>query len=137
VDEPAASETIGEPPSLLRFSPPPPAPAPPPVDAYSLRLVAGRRLYDAGTVVQHCPSLAHLAPGPQLRANPADLDRLGAATGDRVKVTASRGSLTLPVTADVGVPRGSVSLAFNQPGEGAADLIDVSQPVTDVRVEMP
>ena len=31
--------------------------------------------------------------------------------------------------------RGSAVLAFNQPGPGAADLIDARQPVTDVRVE--
>jgi hypothetical protein len=39
------------------------------------------------------------------------------------------------VVADTGVPRGSASLDFNLPGEGAADLIDAFQPVTEVRLE--
>jgi anaerobic selenocysteine-containing dehydrogenase len=105
------------------------------VDAYSLRLVSGRRLYDNGVTVQHSAHLATLAAVPRLRANPYDLDRLGVGTGDRVRVTSSRTSLTLEVAADTGVPRGSVALPFNLPGEGAADLIDGTQPVTDLRVE--
>ena len=109
--------------------------SPPPVDAYALRLVAGRRLYDNGVMVQHSAHLAELAPTPRLRANPYDLDRLGVGTGDRVRVTSSRTSLTLEVAADAGVPRGSVALPFNLPGDGAADLIDGAQPVTDLRVE--
>lgn len=106
-----------------------------PVDGYSLRLVAGRKLYDNGTIVQHAPSLAALAPGEVVRVNPADLDRLGVATGDRVRVASSRGAVVLPALADDGVARGTVVLAFNQAGAGAADLIDVSLPVTEVRVE--
>jgi len=85
--------------------------------------------------VQHSAHLATLAAVPRLRANPYDLDRLGVGTGDRVRVTSSRTTLTLEVAADTGVPRGSVALPFNLPGEGAADLIDGTQPVTDLRVE--
>ncbi len=107
----------------------------PPVDAYSLRLVSGRILYDAGVLVQQSPSLAALVPGASLRAHPSDLGRLGVTTGDQVRVTSSRGSLTLGTVADASVLRGSAVLAFNQPGPGAADLIDARQPVTDVRVE--
>src|SRR5438445_288399 len=62
-------------PPLVRFRAPPFEP--PAVDAYSFRLVAGRRLYDRGSVVERSPSLAQLVPGPRLRANPGDLDRLG------------------------------------------------------------
>ena len=108
---------------------------PPPVDSYSLRLVTSRKLYDAGTVVQRSPSLAPLAPGSPLRVNPADLDRLGLASGSRVRVTSSRTSLVLDAHADPGVPKGTAVLWFNQPGPGAADLIDATGTVTDVRVE--
>jgi hypothetical protein len=52
-----------------------------------------------------------------------------------VRVSSSRGSLTLTAVADRAVLRGSAELAFNQPGPGAADLIDASLPITDVRVE--
>ena len=43
--------------------------------------------------------------------------------------------MVLEVVADEGVPRGSAWLAFNPPGEGAADLVASVDGVTDVRVE--
>ncbi len=108
---------------------------PPPLDRYSLRLVSGRRLYDNGTSVHHSPSLAPLAPGSQLRVNPADLQPLGVQSGTRLQVTSSQGRVVLEAMADAGVPQGSVAVAFNQPGPGAADLIDGDRPVTEVRLE--
>jgi hypothetical protein len=33
------------------------------------------------------------------------------------------------------MPEGVAFLSFNQRGEGAGDLIDASQPVTDIRIE--
>gem|GEM_PF-2378466 len=126
--------STGRPPRV-RYRPGSPAKQAPPVDAYSLRLVASRPLYDAGALVSRSPSLAALAHGPCLRVNPADLGRMGVTTGDRVRVSSSRKSLVLDVAADPHVLRGSAVLAFNARGEGAADLIDASQPVTDLRVE--
>jgi anaerobic selenocysteine-containing dehydrogenase len=107
----------------------------PPLDSYSLRLVATRTLWDNGTLVQHSPHLASLAPPLRLRVNPYDLDRLGVPSGGQVRVISPRTSMVLPVDADTGVPRGSASLIFNLAGEGAADLIDATAPVTDVRLE--
>jgi anaerobic selenocysteine-containing dehydrogenase len=86
-------------------------------------------------MVQRSPSMAPLAPGPRLRVNPVDLQPLGAATGTRLQVTSGRGRVVLEAVADPGVPQGSAALAFNSPGPGAADLIDASQPVTEVRLE--
>jgi predicted molibdopterin-dependent oxidoreductase YjgC len=105
-------------------------------DAYAVRLVSARKLYDAGAIVQHCASLAHLAPRTRLHMNPSDLDRLGVSTGGRVKVSSQRGSATVEVEVVDGLPRGSASLTFNGPGDAdAADLIDATQPVTELRVE--
>ncbi len=116
-----------------------------PADNYALRLVAGRRLYDAGSSVTGSPSLTPLVPALAARANPYDLDRLGAKTGDRVRVRSARGELTLPAHADDGVPRGVVAIDFNVPaerpqpadavGNAVATIIDSRQPVTDVRLE--
>jgi anaerobic selenocysteine-containing dehydrogenase len=97
--------------------------------------VAGRKLYDAGTLVSHSPSLARLAPGAALRAHPAALDRHGLEGGQRVRILSPRGSVLLPVVPDRGVPRGVAVLWFAQPGPGAADLIDAAATVTDVRLE--
>jgi anaerobic selenocysteine-containing dehydrogenase len=120
---------------VIRYRPGAAATQAPPVDAYSLRLVAPRALFDAGAIVQRSPSLAQLAQAPCLRVNPSDLGRMGVTTGDRVRVTSSRRSLALDVVADAGVLRGSAVLVFNAPGEGAAELIDANQPVTDLRLE--
>jgi anaerobic selenocysteine-containing dehydrogenase len=109
----------------------------PAVDAYSLRLVAPRRLYDLGTLVQHAPSLKGLTPGSTLLVHPTDLARLGVADGGQVKVTSPRTSATLDAHASNGVPRGAAVLTVNQPGPDPADLIDASQPVTDIRIENP
>jgi anaerobic selenocysteine-containing dehydrogenase len=113
----------------------------PKADNYALRLVACRRLYDAGSSITGSPSLTPLVPPLVARANPYDLDRLGAATGDRVKVRSARGELILAAESDEGVPRGVVAIDFNvpdaesAPGNAAATLIDSRQLVTDVRLE--
>jgi len=141
VGEPAV--TLGEPPPLLSGTAPGGAepirvPAP---DNYSLRLVAGRRLYDAGSSVTGSPSLTPLVRPLVVRANPYDLDRLGASTGDRVRVRSARGELVLAAEADEGVPRGVVAIDFNvpggesAPGNAVATLVDSREPVTDVRLE--
>jgi NADH-quinone oxidoreductase subunit G len=104
-------------------------------DAYSLRLVATRKLYDRGTLVQHAPSLAELAPGTDLLVNPADLERLGVAAGGRVKVSSSRGSVTLEAQVDASLPKGTAHLHVNQPGADPFELIDAAAPVTDIRIE--
>jgi NADH-quinone oxidoreductase subunit G len=112
-----------------------------PADSYALRLVATRRLYDAGSSVTGSPSLTPLVPTLVARANPYDLDRLGAKTGDRVRLRSLRGELVLPAEEDPAVPRGAVAVDFNvpvgseMPGNAVATLIDSRNPVTDVRME--
>jgi NADH-quinone oxidoreductase subunit G len=113
----------------------------PPPDNYSLRLVAGRRLYDAGSSVTGSPSLTPLVDPLVARANPYDLDRLGAHTGDQVRVRSARGALVLPAQADDGVPRGVVAVDYNlphgsdAPANAVSTLVDSRQNVTDVRLE--
>jgi anaerobic selenocysteine-containing dehydrogenase len=112
-----------------------PAAPVPAADAYALRLVATRSMYDLGTFLQHSPSSAHLAPGTAVRLNPADFSSLGVAAGADVTVSSPRGSLRANVVADPGVPRGSAAMVVNQPDVDALSLVDVSVAVTDVRVE--
>jgi len=104
-------------------------------DAYALRLVTGRTLYDGGITVAASLSLGELVRDTVLLLNPQDRDRVGVEDGGEVRVTSDRTSLTLPVRADGGIAAGTAYLAFNTPGDGAADLVDVSQSVTDLRVE--
>ncbi len=121
-------------PVLVSFAAGAPAPVPP-LDAYAFRLVATRKLYDQGTMVQASAQLAGLAPGTTARINPYDADRLGVVGGDRVVLRSARTSLTLPVHPDTGVPRGAVALVLNQADARVGDLIAVDGPVTELHIE--
>jgi NADH-quinone oxidoreductase subunit G len=110
---------------------------PPSVDAYSLRLVVTRKLYDRGTLVRSSPSLADLADPAMLHLHPQDFDRLGVASGDDVRITSTKGNVTVPTVPDPGVPRSIAHLHANRAGGRANILIDGNSPITDVRVERP
>ncbi len=107
----------------------------PALDAYSLRLVTYRKLYDLGTLVQAAPSLAGLTAGSGIAANPADLDRLGIGPADQVKISSARGSLTASITPDGSVPVGTVAMAVGQGDPSPTVLIDATSAVTEIRVE--
>ena len=107
----------------------------PPVDAYGLRLVATRRMYDRGTLVQHVPSLAGLAPKAVLAVNPYDFDRVGVESGSDVQVVSSVGEMDMPVVADPGVPRGTAAFGYNYPDLDVRDLVDPDAVVTDLRIQ--
>jgi NADH-quinone oxidoreductase subunit G len=131
----ATAPRIADEPPLVRFAGRADAAPLPPVDAYSLRLVSSRHLYDDATGVQHAPHLAPLAPGASVHLHPYDFDRLGVAEGDTVAVTSARATLHLPVRRDARIARGVAWVPFNQPDAAASALIDATAPVTDVRVE--
>jgi NADH-quinone oxidoreductase subunit G len=129
-------------PKQLRWPVPVEAPGLPAPDSYSMRLVSPRRLYDHGVLTEACGSLAPLAPPAVVRANPHDLEALGVNGSARVRVRSSRAALELEAVADAGVPRGVACIEFNLLGDdvsieraGVSTLIDVSQPVIDVRLE--
>jgi NADH-quinone oxidoreductase subunit G len=104
-------------------------------DAYSLRLVAGRRLYDNGRLVSESPVLTRVRQPFTLHVNPHDSARFGVETGAEVKVTSNRGSRVVAIDVDAGVPEGVARFDFSADGSGVADLIDATAAVTDVRVE--
>ncbi|MCU1344314.1 MAG: nuoG, partial [Acidimicrobiia bacterium] len=106
----------------------------PAADAYALRLAVSRKLYDAGVTTAFSESLAGLAPGSSVLLNPYDFDRIqpGAAG---VRVTSTRTSVVLPAVRSDRVPRGSAWVAHYQPDVQIGSLVDLAQPVIDVRVE--
>jgi NADH-quinone oxidoreductase subunit G len=116
----------------------PVAPAP---DNYSLRLVATRTLYDEGAMVAASPALRALKPRSVVRANPYDLDRIGAADGSEVTLRSERATVVAEVASDEGVLRGTLAIDANlaagsQAGASVlATLHSAGQPVTDVRME--
>ncbi len=104
-------------------------------DAYALRLVVGRSLYDDGRLVSETPLLQRLVPEPRLRVSPSDLARIGVDSGGQVKVTSTRGSQVVAVRSDAGIPAGIACMDFSADALGAALLVDASLPVVDLRVE--
>lgn len=108
---------------------------PPVVDGYGLRLVSGRKLWDAGTNTSHSASLSHLAEEAILKVHPSDLQRLGVLSGATVRVISTRATETVTAVADDQILRGTAVLPFNQPGGGANRFIDATALVNDIRIE--
>jgi NADH-quinone oxidoreductase subunit G len=104
-------------------------------NSYDYRLVVSRRMYDQAVGTQMSQSMAHLAPGAGIHVHPLDLDALGVADGDDVKVVAARATTVLPVRADLRVARGVAWAPFNQAGGKVEDIVDASAATTDVRIE--
>jgi anaerobic selenocysteine-containing dehydrogenase len=104
-------------------------------DAYALRLVAGRRLYDNGRLVSESPVLTRVRRPFRLQINPQDAARLGVELDSQVRVTSTRSSQVVAVEPDAGVPMGVARLDFSADGSGAASLIDANTAITDLRVE--
>ena len=109
--------------------------ATPPVDSYGFRLVATRKLYDQGTLVQSAPALAPLAPGSTVSLNPWEFDRLGVAEGGRAVVRTAKASVKVVVRSDAGVPRGVAAMIVNQAEGRVSDLVSVDELVAEVRIE--
>ena len=108
-----------------------------PFDRYSYRLVADRRLYDRGTVVSQCPSLAGFAQPGMLRLNPRDFERLGCGPDDVLRLSSPTGTVPARAVADDRVPPAVAALAVNTGGADPGLLIDVDAPVCEIRIEPP
>jgi NADH-quinone oxidoreductase subunit G len=102
---------------------------------YDYRLVLSRQLYDRAVGTSRSPSLAPLAGTSSAHVHPLDLDALGVAAGDEVRVVAPRGTVLLPIVADPRVPRGALRVPFNVAGTAITDLVDAGAAAVDVRVE--
>src|SRR5262249_46751125 len=102
-------------PVLIEFDPDSLAVRHPTPDAYSLRLVVHRCLYDGGTGVQPSPHLAPLAPEGRVHVHATDLEHLGLSGGGRVRLQLPRSTIVVDVEADPGLTPGSAAMPFNVP----------------------
>ena len=98
-------------------------------------LVATRTMYDDGVMLRHCPSSRNLAPAATARINPAALDGIDLDEGAAVRVVSDFGHIEATLTADGGVPVGSLKVDWLAPGAPANSLIAAGTDVTVVRVE--
>ena len=104
-------------------------------EAGSLRLTVGRKMYGASSATRHSPSLVGLAPGTTVRMHPENLRGIGVDTGEPVVVRSARGSVIVPVQVDPSIPLGSVWMTGFQSDVTINDLLNASDPITDVRIE--
>ena len=111
-----------------------PATEPIPHDRYAFRLVVNRTLYDNGTLVSHCPSLAPLAELAAARLNPAAVRDLGISDGEIVTVASAASTITIPVKSDARVPEEVVVIPHNHSGADPRELIVSGSTVTEVRI---
>ena len=104
------------------------------VDAYSLRLVATRQLYDQGTLVQHSPSLAGLAPGTACASTRTTST---ASASPRATVSGSRRPHRRSSSAGRRrrVPGRGRRRRSTSPAPTAAELIDAGARSPTIRVE--
>jgi NADH-quinone oxidoreductase subunit G len=104
-------------------------------DSYSYRLVVDRTMYDMGTQTAHCQSIDQLAPDGVVRINSHEASRLGIGGGARVRLSSKRASVECNVSVDDRIARGTAAVAHNHPGLDVRSLIEMGDPVTDVRIE--
>jgi len=100
------------------------------------RLVVSRELYDGAVGTARSASLAPLVGETRALLNPADMVHVGVDAGGHVRLVGQRTSVSLPVHADVSVPRGTVWVPLHQNGPDVRELIDCGADVTDVTIEV-
>ena len=101
----------------------------PPVDALSdefpIRLTTGRRLDSYNTGVQSGGYRSPLRRGESLDISPEDLERLGLAEGERVRVVSRRGRVEVPVRVDPGLRPGLTFMTLHFQDDVATNLLTV------------
>ncbi len=108
----------------------------PPANAYSLRLVLNRTMYDKGTLLEESESSAGLAGESVVKLSAADAAPLGVDGSTQVKVTSEHGSVTVAATIDSRVPKGVAVMHHALGDVDAGTLLVHGDPVCDVRVEV-
>lgn len=107
-----------------------------PHNRYTFRLVVDRTLYDNGTLVANCPSLAGLAEPSVARLNPEVMNELGIQNGAEISLASESGRVTVVTKSDARVPAGVIAIAHNHTGVDPRELIVPGALVTEVQVSV-
>jgi formate dehydrogenase major subunit len=92
-------------------------PAEPLSDEFPLRLTTGRRLDSYNTGVQTRRLRSPLRFGETIDLSPADVEALGVAAGETVRVVSRRGAVEAPVRVDPGLRPGLAFMTMHFPDE--------------------
>ena len=104
-------------------------------NAYDHRLIVSRTMYDNAQSTVASPSLSGIITDSAIHVNPLDLARIGVVDGTNVRVGASGVSIVIPIKANTGVRKGTAWVPFNHTGVDVRPLFNISNDVTDVRIE--
>jgi formate dehydrogenase major subunit len=120
-------------------------PVDPLTDEFPIRLTTGRRLDSYNTGVQTGVYRSPMRHGETLDLSPEDIEKLGVAVGEPVRVTSRRGTVVAPVREDTGLRPGLAFMTLHFQDEVATNLltIDATDPksgtaefkATAIRVE--
>ena len=80
-------------------------------------------------------SIADLAEPGAVRIGPAEAAKLGVESGATVRISSQRASVEGPVLVDDRIAGGVAAVAHNHAGLDARSLVEMSELVTDVRIE--
>jgi len=101
----------------------------PPVDRldddFPIRLTTGRRLDSYNTGVQTGSFRSPMRRGETLDIAPEDLERLGLAEGERVRVISRRGQVEVPVRGDPGLRPGLTFMTLHFQDDVATNLLTI------------
>lgn len=100
-------------------------------DEYPLRLTTGRRLDSYNTGVQTRGFDSPLRRGETVDLSPHDIQQLGVAEGELVRVVSRRGAVVAPVRQDPGLNAGLVFMTLHFPDEVETNLLTID--ATDPR----
>ena len=93
-------------------------------EVYPFRLVTGARLPGAlHSRLHDVPWARALQPTAEVELHPAEGERLGVSEGDRVTLTTTAGSITLPVHLTLRVPEGTAWLYHGYPEADANSIV--------------
>jgi NADH-quinone oxidoreductase subunit G len=99
-----------------------------------LMLMSGSVLYDGGNLFGLTKQMKNMAFGAEVRLNPADGEKLGAADGATVTVRSDYGALTLAIKLDATVKPGVAWIPESLPGAAVGALLNGSA-IANVLIE--
>ena len=94
-------------------------------DDYPIRLTTGRRLESFNTGAQSNRYRSPLHRGEALELSPEDVDRLGLADGETVRVSSRRGSVDAPVRIDPSLRAGLAFMSFHFPEQVDVNVLTI------------
>jgi predicted molibdopterin-dependent oxidoreductase YjgC len=94
-------------------------------DEFPIRLTTGRRLDSYNTGVQSGGFRSPMRRGESLDLSPEDVDRLGLAEGERVRVVSRRGQVEVPVRSDSGLRPGLAFMTLHFQDDVATNLLTI------------